>query len=34
WRHAVRDAVAPALAEGAVVAGLTAAGALVLEATP
>jgi predicted GNAT superfamily acetyltransferase len=31
WRRAVREAVVPALAEGAVVRGLTAAGELVLD---
>lgn len=31
WRRAVREAVLPALSDGAVIRGLTAAGALVLE---
>ena len=34
WRRAVREAVVPALSEGAVVRGLTADGALVLEVSP
>lgn len=32
WRHAVREALVPALAEGLVVTGLTETGAVVLEA--
>ena len=34
WRRAVREAVVPALAEGAVVRGLTVTGQLVLEVRP
>lgn len=34
WRRAVREAVAPALSKGAVIDGLTAGGALVLEGLP
>ncbi len=34
WRLAVREALVPALAEGAVLAGLTESGALVIEVSP
>ena len=34
WRHAVREALVPALSEGLVPTGLTRAGSLVLEARP
>lgn len=34
WRQAVRDAVLPALSEGAQIGGITADGALLLEAPP